>query len=677
MKENKFSNWRTNLRIVWAITAKDILEAVKNRYSISVVIVALLVGVLYSFIPALTSLDNPTNVLVYDAAHSPLGAQLKSSQALEVYTYPSEQIMLEKLSRGEVPELGLVIPANFDPSATTGEGSQIEPALIGYALYWVSDAEIAKMTQEVKTEIDHLVGKPVEIRMAEDRLIPAPNDHTLGNWVGAALVYLMIYIGLGLISNQMLEEKQTRTLEVLLVSPASSWHFVLAKALTGLFYCLLGIAVTLAINQKIVLHWWVIVPTLIVGSLFSISLGLIAGSMVEERGQLSLWTFGLLIPLFVPVFLSILDELFPQWINQVISLIPTVTFFHLLQDSFSFVPPTSMLLKQFALLSAWTIAGLAVAIWIMHRQQQKVAGDRDTPIKKVGNALRPRFHTYETVSTSALGAPASSTSYQGVQALVHSPLTIRPPSWLRIVQTIAAKDIRQSIHNKLILSILLGTVFLVAGNALLLRGLSAYTGSQASLSASSSPVLAIMISITLMALGVALVPLLMVEEKEAHTLETLLVSPARYTQVMVGKALAGSAYCLSGVLVILIAYHFLIVHWELALLALLLGTVFIVGLGLLVGMISKNPTTIGMWAAVIMLILIIPAILAGLAGLGRVPWIEAVMTYWPSTSIVKLFNLAMLAETPPGVVMANVFSVASAAIVLYLVTWWLVRRSDR
>jgi ABC-type Na+ efflux pump permease subunit len=677
MKAEKSINWRTNLRIIWAIATKDILEAVKNRYAISVVITAFFIAIAYSYIPSLTALDNQTNVLIYDASSTSLGVQLKGSQALEGYTYPSQEIMLEKLAHGEVPELGLVIPADFTLSLSGGDQTQTEPALVGYVLYWVSDKQAAQLTQEVEAEITRLTGRVVEIHIADQRVIPNPDQHSLGMWVGAALVFLVIYTSLSLLSNLMLEEKLSRTLDALRVSPASAWHLVLAKATTGFFYCLLGIAVTLLINHKIVLHWWLIVPALLLGTLFSISLGLIIGSIIEERGQLSLWTFGLVIPLFVPVFLSDMHGLLPQWLNQLIVWIPSVTFFQLLQASFSWLPAASALLSQFAWLTVWVAAGLAGAIWIVRSQERKAMGEQVTPHSKFTLALRRSSPARQSASLPSVANIAASATVKNLHPLVHRMPSARPASPLRIIQTIAAKDIRQSIHNKLILSILLGTTLLVAGNALLLRGLSAGAGSQANLVTSSLPVLSSMISISLMALGVALVPLLILEEKEAHTLETLLVSPARYMQVLAGKALAGSVYCLSGGLVILAAYHTLILHWQIAILALLLSTAFVVALGLLIGMLSNNPTTVGMWAAVIMLILIVPAIFAGLTSLERAAWIQAMLIYWPSTAIVKLFQLAMVMKLPHGGVIANASVVACAAILLYLLTWWLVRRTDR
>jgi hypothetical protein len=377
------------------------------------------------------------------------------------------------------------------------------------------------------------------------------------------------------------------------------------------------------------------------------------------------------------VFLSNLDDLFPKLTIQVLSLIPSVTFFQLLQTSFSRIPPASDLLKQFAWLAAWAIAGLTGAIWIIHRQQLNSIGDEKSLRGKVGSVLLPGLLSRKSSALSSMGDTTAIPSIQGIQTLSQSEFLARPVSWLSIVQTIAGKDIRQSIHNKIILSILLGTTILVIGNALLLRVMSIHTGIQANLVGSSGSVLSIMISTSLMALGISMVPLLMLEEKETHTLDTLLASPARYIQVVAGKAVAGSVYCLSAVLVILIAYNFLIVHWELALLALLLGTAFVVALGLLIGMLSNNPTTIGMWAAVIMLALIIPAAIAGLSSLDRIPGVAAIMAYWPSTAIIKLFDLAMMVDIPKREVIVNASVVVVATIIFYMATLWCIRRSDQ
>jgi hypothetical protein len=69
-------------------------------------------------------------------------------------------------------------------------------------------------------------------------------------------------------------------------------------------------------------------------------------------------------------------------------------------------------------------------------------------------------------------------------------------------------------------------------------------------------------------------------------------------------------------------------------------------------------------------------VLAGLGSLAQVSWAAALVAYWPSTAIIKLFSLAMVAEIPQGAVIGNVSVLIGAAVILYGLTWWMVRRSD-
>ena len=68
------------------------------------------------------------------------------------------------------------------------------------------------------------------------------------------------------------------------------------------------------------------------------------------------------------------------------------------------------------------------------------------------------------------------------------------------------------------------------------------------------------LAIALLTIGILLSPLLIIEEKESHTFEALLVSPASFTQVIAGKALAGASYCLIAALAVLLLTHNLVVQ---------------------------------------------------------------------------------------------------------------------
>ena len=57
--------------------------------------------------------------------------------------------------------------------------------------------------------------------------------------------------------------------------------------------------------------------------------------------------------------------------------------------------------------------------------------------------------------------------------------------------------------------------------------------------------IATVLVIVLATIGGFMVPYLILEEKQTHTMEVLLVSPASVSQIGTGKALAGLFYCLA------------------------------------------------------------------------------------------------------------------------------------
>lgn len=181
--------------------------------------------------------------------------------------------------------------------------------------------------------------------------------------------------------------------------------------------------------------------------------------------------------------------------------------------------------------------------------------------------------------------------------------------------------------------------------------------------------------ILMIAIGMILAPYLLIEEKETHTFDALLVSPARLSQVMTGKALAGGFYCLCAAVVILAFNARWIVHWELAILALFLGAAFAVGVGLLLGALYDTPATVGLWAGALLMIMIVPMLLARLASMP--PIVRAVLPWVPSVAMSKLVGFSMAGAVPAGPAWTNVGILAAEALIVYAILVWRVRRSDR
>jgi hypothetical protein len=196
------------LRIIWAIAFKDILEALKNKNAIAILLSSLFMVFVYRALPALESRSAPTNLLIYNEGNSALTALLDNSDVYKVYTYTSQEQMLRQLAEGETPELGLVIPADFDQTLEAGG----VPDLQGFVMNWMSQEQVAALQQGVEAEINRLLGRAVPVQIEGNVVFMLPESGGAGVQAALGIAYVVIVIGLTLIPHLMLEEKQTNTL---------------------------------------------------------------------------------------------------------------------------------------------------------------------------------------------------------------------------------------------------------------------------------------------------------------------------------------------------------------------------------------------------------------------------------------------------------------------------------
>lgn len=771
------------MRIVWAIVAKDLLETLKNKNTISVILTSLLVVFAYRAIPTLTSSGEKTALLVYDAGDSALISLLENARNLRVYGFPSEDKMKAEMGDAEYPELAIVIPEGFDQALERGE----TPALQGYAIHWLRQSDVEALKGTVEAEISRLLGRDISIQVGAERVYNHTKSSGLGMWATLSIVFLIVMVGMTLVPHLMLEEKQTHTLEALLVSPASAGKVVTAKALVGLFYCLVGASVALLLYHRLVNYWWLAILTIILLSLFTVSLGLLLGIKIENRGQLTLWAWVFLIPFLMPIFLAQLEGLLPDSLILVFRYVPTVVAFNLIRTSYTASIPVGTTLLQLAWVIAWVGLVLIGASWLLRRR------DRDGTI--VPSVWQGQLETAAEGGASLFAPIVANFPWGRREQVAVQPDAVPEEvefaaadsgsrRGLRIVWAIAAKDMRDALQNKLVLSIMLGALIMVASNSLLplllklqnqpaaiaydegrstiLRGLTASEEfrfgirdtleemerivielpgaplglvipadfdqragrdevieiegrvvhwadpdmvaqwvdffeqkfSQASWSTvkinlvsdalypsvetgGQPMMISILLAIGMLTIGIALVPLLMVEEKEAHTFDALLVSPASLSQVVSGKALAGAFYALVMVLIIILLNMKLFVHWEVLFLATLSGIGFAVAIGLLVGVLSDSPTTAGLWGTFLLILLILPVASQLFDSTNWSPLIQFILAWSPGTMIMNLYHSSMMGVLSLTQLLPKLLGLAVWIGLIYILVWWFIRRADR
>lgn len=351
-----------SLYMAWTIASKDIVDALKNKNTRTNII--LLVGIVVFFYWASTPrpFDKRIDVVVYDEGNTGLtseAAELEDGYTFAFYEASSIQEMERKMG---FKQLGVVIPADFDQVLESGG----EPTLTGYIL-WVHRAKAAELEAKYTEKFTELLGQPVRVEIGENFVIPQPDVET--SMVQSHLLFAVFFMALTVVPYLMLEEKQTKTMEALLVSPVSAGQVVLGKALAGLFYVLLGGGLFFALHWAYVTDWGLALLAFLCCALFSIGMALALGSFVQSPQQLALWMIPIMFVLVIPAVFAQEPNL-AAGLKAVISWVPTSALVNIFRFSLSSSAPKDQLLTDLAVALGSTALVFAVVVWQVRRSDR-------------------------------------------------------------------------------------------------------------------------------------------------------------------------------------------------------------------------------------------------------------------------------------------------------------------
>jgi ABC-2 type transport system permease protein len=359
MKEYAF---RQNIRIILAITGKDILDAVRNKTIISVLVSALFVFIFYMFLPILEQEDI---LRLYDAGGSTWLPALVDSQPFKISVYNTLEEMQSRIIRGGEPALGLALPIGLDQVVASG-GS---PELQGYLLNWVSDKQASQIVAQAQAQIAGVIGIPVNLSVERVFLLPGSTGTGLSRAVGSLLLVMMV--GLVLVPSLMLEEKRSRTLDALLVSPATPGQITTGKALSGLFFCCLAFGLICLFNLSLVLQWGLVLLACLCAALFMVSLGLLLGTVMDNRQQLLVIANVMIFPMLIAIFISVETEILPVWLTTIARWLPFTVAFDLLRASFTPHTGLSFIVPRVADVLWFVIVFLGMVAWKVRRSDRE------------------------------------------------------------------------------------------------------------------------------------------------------------------------------------------------------------------------------------------------------------------------------------------------------------------
>ncbi|MFX0145154.1 MAG: ABC transporter permease [Candidatus Hodarchaeota archaeon] len=356
-----------NLNVIWTIASKDILDAIRNK-----LVLSLILGLTFMLsMPRVMSwmLDPPyTEVLVYDPGNSSLVLELENSPQFRV----SQTRSLEELKKtiggmgfGLGVEVGVVVPTDFD-QLISADG---QPKLDGY-VSWANRTKADEFQAEFERQFTDLLGQPVHLNFEGNIAYPSRDTALLLGIAIITSVTLILIFSIQLVPNLLFEEKQTKTMEALLVSPATIRQVVVGKALAGLFYILVIAGVVFAFYYSAVVHWHVALLAMIGCGAFGVAVGLVLGSFFERQQEVIGLMMLLILILVGAMFVYMVNVQVPSFIQAIIPWVPSVTLAKIIFASFLEHVLWTEILRDLGSVLAISALLYVVVIWKVRRSDR-------------------------------------------------------------------------------------------------------------------------------------------------------------------------------------------------------------------------------------------------------------------------------------------------------------------
>lgn len=307
-----------HLRTILAIARKDTLDILLNKATLSILITPIFLAILFVVIQVLIG-NTTTNVLIYDPGRSGIEQLVKQSLDNVKFTYvnaPQDvQVAFgpDKAHKNTSYALGLVISDGFEQNLADGQHPQLEVYINGNQI----NAQQSALLQSAITNYTRQVANPQPPAMIAVATInpPAPSSNSglqdIGQMYSVAVLLCSFIVGSALVPGLLTEEKEKKTLRMLMVTPASFTDVVAGKLLVGLVYQLILSSIVLAIKGSFTGQIPLTLLFMLLGAMFSISVGLLAGSIFQTTSAAGAFagiaSFIYIIPVF---FVGTFGQLF-------------------------------------------------------------------------------------------------------------------------------------------------------------------------------------------------------------------------------------------------------------------------------------------------------------------------------------------------------------------------------
>jgi ABC-2 type transport system permease protein len=296
-------------RMIRAIARKDAVDLLLNKQTLVMLLVPIFLAGLYLLLDVLIG-SSTTEILVYDPGYQP------NRGVEQVLTSAFSNAHLTQASSAQAVAgafgangaqvkssyaVGLVVPANFEASLREGQRPTLQLYINGDDI----NSQENQLLQSALANYSRAVVSPAPITLSTSTINPPKPNSGLNTVVGVyALTALLssFLVGMSVVPGLLIEEKEKKTLRMLMVSPASWADVISAKLLVALGYQLVLSVIALGIAKGFTGQVPLVLLFALLGSLFSVAVGALAGCIFKTQAASGGFTCIAVFMFIVPIF---------------------------------------------------------------------------------------------------------------------------------------------------------------------------------------------------------------------------------------------------------------------------------------------------------------------------------------------------------------------------------------
>jgi ABC-2 type transport system permease protein len=306
------------LNIIWTIGSKDIVDALKNRVVVSMIFLLSIMLLVPKALPYIFE-QTQTVLPIYSLGDASMLSEIKNSPDLLVQELHSEEDWKLALCGAIYPEIGLILPANFEQVNSGSDQLDFQ----GYVC-WSKRHQVSAVLPKLEGLLSQSLGRKVEIKVESNIVFPATYGVLYISLAMINTVVMILIIGIFTVPTLILEEKETKTMQAMLVSPASITQVVAGKTLAGLFYILVSALLIFLISWVDVIHWDMVLVFVIGSGIFSVAVGLLLGSLFDKQQDMVGWMTAIVLFLVGATLIKALGVELPHLVSSILTWVPSV-----------------------------------------------------------------------------------------------------------------------------------------------------------------------------------------------------------------------------------------------------------------------------------------------------------------------------------------------------------------